>query len=235
MVHQCLQDLLALQSIDMRIRSLEQRIAMFPKEIQTRQQEQEKIRAEMKRKKDECNRTGMDIKKVESEIKQRQDEMLKAQGRSTMIKKNDEYQALLKEIDTIKGKISDLETKEIELLDVAAASEKDWKDYEKQSNSSIKAIDDEIRELKELTGQLKTEIAKMHDSRAPMLSKIDTEILTRYNQLLKAKQGEPVVKVENGNCGHCHLRLIPQTMLAVGGGALPPCENCSHLLYGLEE
>jgi len=235
MAHHCLKELLALQAVDMRIRHLEQRVALIPKEIESHRQEQEKLRAAMKAKKEELNRVGLDIKKVEGDIKQKQDDILKIQSRSTMVKKNDEYQAMLKEIDGIKAKISDLETREIELLDVSAEAEASWKDFEKQSNSSIKSLDGEIGELQELVGQLKEEITRTKDGRHSMLNKIDTETLNRYQRLLASKQGEPVVKVENSNCGHCHLKLIPQTLLKVSGGLLPPCDNCSHLLYSAEE
>lgn len=223
-------DLLALQAVDMRIRSLAQRIQMIPKEIQSRQKDQEEARAELKSRKENFNRFGLEIKKVESEIKQKQDDILKLQAKSTMIKKNDEYQAMLREVDSMKGVISDLETKEIGLLDQSGESEAAFKSVEKQFNAKMKAFEDEIKELQQLTVELKEEIVRLQESRKPLLAKVDADTITRYGRLLSSTPGEPVVKVDNGICGSCHLKIIPQTMREVGRG-LAVCDNCSHLIY----
>ena len=54
---------------------------------------------------------------IGGEIKSYGEEVDKLQKQSSMVKKNDEYKALLKEISNAKAKISDLETRELELMD----------------------------------------------------------------------------------------------------------------------
>ena len=46
--------------------------------------------------------------------------------------------------------------------------------------------------------------------------------------------GAPLVKIENGICGNCHLRVTPQAMNAIQKGVVTYCDNCQHIIYDEE-
>jgi len=214
---QWVNDLLALQNVDMRIRGLVQRQGMIPKEIGRLRNDILATEAELKAAREDANKTAMEIKKLESLISQKNDQIAKLQVQSSMVKKNTEYQAMMKGIEEVKNGISDLETQVIELLDQAEEKNLAGKNAEKETKARKQSLEDEIRELEQLTGELAEEIARLQESRHPLAAKLETDILTRYMRLLKSS-GIPLVKIENGICGHCHLRVIPQTLHEVGRG-----------------
>ena len=222
--------LLALQDIDMRIRRMRMRQKMLPIE-QTKLAEEQKVAAvELKEKSEKSKKCDLAIKQLESAINSLNAEISKLQSQSVMVKKNDEYRALLSEIEHRKNRISELETEEIMLMDQYDADRQQFNEYEKQYKARVKAIDDEIKELDTMGEELTAEIKRQLTARKGFESKLTVDVLSIYNNLLKSN-GTPLVKITNGNCGNCHLKLIPQTVTEAKKGKVITCENCSHLLY----
>jgi predicted nucleic acid-binding Zn-ribbon protein len=228
---QWVKNLLELQEVDMRIKSLEQRLALIPGEVASRQTEKKSALEILKNKREELNKNSMSIKQVESAIKQKLDNINRLQSQSAMVKKNNEYQALMKEIEELQSGISDLETRQLELMDKVQEDDDRYKEFEKQYKAQESSIDEELQELNDLTGEIKTKIAELQNSRAPLTKKLEPEILNIYTRLLQ-KPGQPLVSVVNGDCcGHCHMRLIPQTLHNAQKGAVTLCDQCAHMLY----
>ena len=222
--------LIALQDIDMRIRRMQMRMKLLPKEKTKLANEHVVADAELKAKREKSKKCELDIKQVESEISQFNSEINKLQSQSAMVKKNDEYRALLSEIGHRNEKISDCETKELMLMDELEADKNEFKEYQKQHHARTKVIEDEINELSAMEDELNEEISRQRRGRRGFESKLTVDVLNVYNRLLK-RQGTPFVKINNDSCGNCHLKLIPQTIAEAKKGALTTCENCAHMLY----
>ena len=222
---------LTLQEVDLRIRQLSTRLEMIPIEIQKIDREIEVGKDELKKKKEGGLSTELEIKQVESDIMKYNDEIQKFQKQSVMIKKNDEYKAMMKEISNAQEKISDLETRELELMDVKDEFHRTWKNDEKIAISQEHTLNDEKTDLDSLEVKVKKEIESLHLSRPELCDNLDPTILTRYKQLLYKGIGKPLVEVNDGNCGNCHLSLTPQTVNSARKGEQIPCETCGHFLY----
>jgi len=222
--------LIALQDIDMRIRRMQMRMKLLPKEKTKLAEEHTNADAELKAKRAKSKKCELDIKQVESEISQFNIEVAKLQSQSAMVKKNDEYRALLSEIGHRNGKISDCETKELMLMDELDEDKNEFKEYQKQHHARTKVIEDEINELSSMEDELNEEITRQRRGRRGFESKLTVDVLNIYNRLLK-RQGIPFVRIHNDSCGNCHLKLIPQTVAEAKKGAITTCENCAHMLY----
>lgn len=223
-------NLIALQDIDMRIRRMQMRLILLPKEKAKLKAEHAVADAELKTKSEKSKQGELTIKKVESEINQLNSEIKTLQNKAVMVKKNDEYRALLSEIGHRQAKISECETKQIMLMDELEQEIVEFKNYQKQHHARTKAIENEINELSTMESELKAEITRQQSGRQGFESTLTVDILNIYNRLLKRK-GTPFVKIHNGNCGNCHLKLIPQTLAEAKKGAVVTCENCAHMLY----
>ena len=224
--------LLKLQTIDLRIRELETRLALLPKEMETLKGKRDAAVAEVAAaanaaKKIELNRTS-----VESEIEKLNGENKKLQQQSSMVKKNTEYQAMLGTIALNNKKIGELESRELELMDEFEEAKKAYRKLRQNNEAAVNAIRAEFDELVAFAGDLKKEIAQLKAERPADVRGVDAETLSRYNRLLNAKDGiAPLVKVENEICGSCHLRVTRQAMTNMQKGAVTSCENCMHFIY----
>lgn len=222
--------LLELQNVDMRLRNLKLRQEMLPKELKSLDQEIVEINSKLKEENENIKKTELEIKKIEGNIALVNETIRKIQANSAMVKKNNEYQAMLHEIEQHKSNISDHESKEINLLDVLENQKNEHREQEKQSRSRIKNITENQAELKQLAEDVVSEIVTLNEERVQKTKQVDQELLSHYNRLLKS-QGCPLVNVSNGICGNCHLKLTPQTLAETKKGAMAVCDNCQHLLY----
>ena len=224
--------LLKLQTIDLRIRELETRLALLPKEMETLKGKRDAAVAEVAAAANAAKKIELNRKSVESEIEKLNGENKKLQQQSSMVKKNTEYQAMLGTIALNNEKIGELESRELELMDEFEEAKKAYRKLRQNNEAAVNAIRAEFDELVAFAGDLKKEIAQLKTERPADVRGVDAETLARYNRLLNAKDGiAPLVKVENEICGSCHLRVTRQAMTNMQNGAVTSCENCMHFIY----
>lgn len=226
-----IEDLLKLQEVDMRIRSLNARLVMIPSEIKKLDAE---IEAEKKKIHDEKEiflKSELEIKKIESSIGEKNNDMRRIQGQSVMVKKNEEYKALLNEIENVKRKIGDFETEELILMEKIQAEKNKLKNLEAHFKEREKNIAEEKKELEDAAAKLKAEIARIQSGRAELESIIEPGALSIYSRILSRGNSSPLVQINQNMCGNCHLKLTPQTVNTARKEVMTLCDNCSHLLY----
>ncbi|MBS1371322.1 MAG: hypothetical protein HPZ91_15350 [Lentisphaeria bacterium] len=224
--------LLKLQTVDLRIRELETRLALLPKEMGALKDKRDAAVAEVNAAANAARKIELDRKGVESEIEKLNGENKKLQQQTAMVKKNTEYQAMLGTIALNEKKIGELESRELELMDEFEAAKKAYRRLKQNNEAVVNAIRAEFDELVTFAGDLKKEIAQLKAERPADIRGVDGETLARYNRLLAGKDGvAPLVKVENEICGSCHLRVTRQAMTNIQKGAVASCENCMHFIY----
>ena len=228
-------NLLNLQALDLEIRNLKLRLTMIPKEAEKLQQEIAAIESKVKTAKEKKAAHELQLKKAEAEIAEINDKIGKLQTQSALVKKNTEYQAMLGSIAMLKKSISDLESKQLELMDTLAADDKAIYAATAAVKPETAPLRDEIKELAELVNDVKARGRELLAKRPELRSMVDSEILPRYEQILKKNTTTPLVPVEIDKCGNCHLRLTPQTLNSARAGAITFCDNCMHIIYMPDE
>ena len=222
--------LLKLQDLDMEIRNLKLRLTMIPKEGEKLQQEIAKIENKVKLAKAQRAEHELAYKKNEDEIAGLNAKIEKLQQQSELVKKNTEYQAMLGSIAMLKKSISDLETTQLELIDVLEKDKAAIRRAIENVKPQSAPLREELAELAELAGDVKRRGRELLAKRPELRSMVDAEILPRYEQILQKNAGQPLVAAEGDKCGNCHLRLTPQTLNQARSGAICFCDNCMHLI-----
>jgi hypothetical protein len=168
----------------------------------------------------------------EGELKQVEEQVKGKQARLWEIKKNEEYSAVLKEIELLKATRSALEEEILLLFDqieeasrTVAAREGELKEQDAEFARLRAAKEAELARLQE-------EVAAFTKERAGRARRIEAGLLQSYARLLKSRGGLAVVPVKDSNCGGCFVALTPQTHTEVRRGeALLTCANCQRILY----
>ena len=209
--------LLKLQRVDLKIRELEARLALLPKEMTELKNKRDAAVAEVNAAASAAKKIELERKGVESEIEKLNAENKRLQQQSAMVKKNTEYQAMLGTIALNEKKVGDLESRELELMDRFEEARKAYRKIRQDNEAAVNAIRAEFDELEERPADIRG---------------VDGETLARYNRLLAGKDGiAPLVRVENEICGSCHLRVTRQALTNMQKGAVTSCENCMHFIY----
>lgn len=224
-------DLIALQELDLKIRNLKTRLESIPAEKKRLDSIVKEASAKVDAAKDARRRIDRAIKDAEGEIEKGNEAIRKLLTQSAMVKKNNEYQAMMADIEAKKAKISDIETTVIELLDKADAADVDIKNAERELLSTQKNIKAEAADLVELKKELEESIEESLKLRKAYEAKVDTATITVYQRLLNGGKGTPVAPISQGVCGYCRLKVPPQTVNNAKKGILTLCDNCSHMLY----
>ncbi len=227
-----LANLLKLQELDLRLRDLETRLQLLPREMRDMVAKRDALAASTKAAQDAVRKFELAVKSGESGIEALQKENLKLQQQSALVKNNKEYQAMLAAVEQNKLKIGELEEKTLLLMDELDAARKTAVRVAGDNAAAISALKAEFDELMAFSGEVKAEIARLKAERPERLRDIDADTLRQYTSLLGGKKpGVPVVAVENGICGNCFLKLTPQTQNQLKKGEVAVCDNCQHFIY----
>ena len=228
--------LLKLQEVDLRKRDLETRLSLLPKEMNALIAKRDALRAETAAAADALRRAEAKIAGYEAEIAAHEAENRKLQQQSALVKKNNEYQAMLASIENNRKHIGECEEKIITLLDEAEKLRAAARRVKTENDAAIRNLKSEFDELYAFSGEVKKEIALLAEKRSVCLRGVDADVLRQYERLLGGRGGgAPVARLDSGeSCSCCHLKVIPQSVNLLRKGEVIFCDNCQHFLYDPE-
>ena len=179
--------------------------------------------------------------KVEQAVKQQaaatqaaQENLRALMIKSTSVKKINEYNAILSEIETAKKNISDSETREIELMDEQEAAAQLLAKAERSYKATGRTVQAEVRELDSLKESIMKEIVEKEKLSEEYAKNVQPKYLDPYRRMLAAGKGSPVGTIRDGSCSNCNMKNSPQTAMHAKNGELVNCDNCSFFLYDPE-
>jgi predicted nucleic acid-binding Zn-ribbon protein len=226
-----LDTLLDLQKLDLAIAALEAELAVIPKAVETVLGKQEKARQEFDAAKVKSEGTSKERRAKERELEEAAQNAKKKQARLFEIKTNDEYSAVLKEIEALKAKVSSLETDILEQMEQGDAAAKLLGDAERVFAAAQATCQKERQEKEARMAVLQQELAGLRGARAGQASRVEGELLRVYGRLLKAR-GAAVVAASDGSCQGCGMALPPQTYNEIRrNDRMFTCPACSRILY----
>ena len=155
------------------------------------------------------------IKNVEIEVQSKRDQIAKFKNQQLETKKNEAYQALGHEIERFTNDIGDLETKELELMEVADSLKATLTAANESLNGTQGLVDEELAGLAERQKTAEEQLAALEEERAEIAASVNEDTLDLYQRLLAGKGDVAVVPLQDGKCGGCHMNVIKGTQLQV--------------------
>ena len=228
---QAIKDLLVLQAEDLRIRDLKTRLAAIPRERAALVAEFDVVRKGLEKAKQNKLKVEQAVKQQAAATQAAQDKLQALKIKSSSIKKINEYNAILSEIETAKKSISDSETREIELMDEQEAAGQLLAKAERAYKATGRTVQSEVRELDALRDAILKEIEEKEKLSAEYAKNVLPKYLDPYRRMLAGGKGSPVGVIHDGNCSNCNMKNSPQTTMEARNGALVNCEYCSFYLY----
>lgn len=226
-----LQHLWALHLLDDEAAKLRAELAKIPEEKRAAQAE----RAEAQQAVDANRAQAADAQKRRRDL-ERQAEALsgeekKFQGQLPQVKKNEEYQALLHEIEGVKARRSDLETQVLECLETEEALEAARPGLEKALAAADAGVRERVAAIDTRVGAASERLETLEARRAQELAPLTPPTRSRYDRIHQSRQGTAVVAIDKSACGGCFRALPPQVMQeARKRDRLLTCEGCGRLV-----
>jgi len=225
-----IKNLLVLQAADLRTKKMSYRHKQIPREKKEIKSDLIIEQNKVNKAKEELAEAEKQIKHIETKITDLKNKIQSLNAKSPMIKKNDEYKALMSEIESNRTVIGGWESKQLAFMDELDLKKKNLASANKAYDYMVAESEESVEELDELAVGLKAQIDKMLDARKKLIKKVNDEVYPLYSRLIK-KPGEPLSKIHNGTCGNCHLKLTPQTFNDAKKEKLTTCDSCGYLIY----
>lgn len=175
------------------------------------------------------------IKEVELDVQTRETTIKRLQDQQFETRKNDEFAALGHEIQRYQQEVSDLETKELELMEQLDGAKAVFGEAQGRLGDSEKKVALDIEALDKRSVVLEERLSSTKTERAELASPIDEESLELYDRLFAKKGDAAISPLENGTCGGCHMKCVMSTVQQLRQDeGLVQCDNCGRILYLVE-
>lgn len=144
-----------------------------------------------------------------------------------------ELQALQDEIGALKRRVSQLEDKELELMEEIEPLEVELTRLSGERASLDEAAAALRAQIAEDEVAIDTELDSVRAERAALVADVEPALLAEYEQLRPHSGGIAIARLVGGSCGGCHLALSAVEVDRIK--RLPPeelvhCEECGRLL-----
>jgi predicted nucleic acid-binding Zn-ribbon protein len=233
-VREQLQNLLRLQTCDVKVRELEAAAKQLPAKLDPLRRDLAKLQGMLDAEKAKLSETETWRKTQQEQIDRERDALKAAQAKLQASKNTKEFSAASREVENKRKSIQDRES---ELKKVIEAT--------KQSTEQLQARDADVGKLRdELTqseagmadqvAALDAQLSEARTARDQARSSVESKWLKTYDTL-SAKRGYAVAPVIKGTCQGCHMALPPQlNNILARMESIEMCPRCGRLVYRQE-
>jgi predicted nucleic acid-binding Zn-ribbon protein len=141
-----------------------------------------------------------------------------------------ELSSLQHEVNTMKSRSDQLETKALEIIDQVEVTEKsvtalshEYQNLEDEWRLQQKQLADDIE-------QLKTSLTDLRQKRQQLIEQIDSSSVNLYEKIRQQKK-PAVAKVEQGICHACRISLSASALQKARSGQPVQCGSCGRILF----
>lgn len=203
------------------VRELEEKIASFVSDIETKEKEQKDSIV----KRDEN----------ENEIEKLKENQKKFKAQLYQVRNNKEYDALTKEIDHTEEQVNKLEAENNSLADRSRVLTQEIEEITPRVDELKKELEEKEADLKEIIKANEREESKLLEERKKMESEVKKNDLSSYMRIRKAKKGMAVATIKRSACSGCHNIVPSQRQLEIRrNNKLFYCEYCGRILVSSE-
>jgi predicted nucleic acid-binding Zn-ribbon protein len=228
-----IEPLLSLQKLDQQLTRASQRKQSIPNDIQVCLTQIANHQKRIEAAKQLLREREVARKQLDTSIAQMEEKVIKLKTQQLTVKKNEEYQALTREIELAQEKIHQLEEEGIALLDQLDLQQKEVAQLQEQVAEEVKAQEGIIGQLKEQERQLVAEIHSLESQLKEQSGVVSEKLLANWQRLRKSSTKPPlVVPVKGKACDGCHMTIsndLESRLLA--SELLVFCDHCGRLLY----
>ncbi len=168
---------------------------------------------------------------TEKLLREHEEHLKKSKGQTSLVKTNEEYTAMLKEIANLEQRIGDEEERLLVLMDRIEAAQKDVAHITEIVKAERAKRTSEREALEAKQGNIKSEVENLSREKPKILSEVSPPLLKRYERLVERHRDMAVTRVEAEHCGVCRQQLPPQLAVEVRKNEqLVTCPACGRIL-----
>ena len=224
--------LIQLQELDAKIRGLTEEKNRVPETLASLDRRRTAGKEEFEKAKEALQAAQKDKRERDKDLEAGLQKEEKHKARTSEIKTNKKYQALLKEIEAASQENKALEDDILALMEKIDAASGFVKTAEKQAAQEDAEIQEEKKRHEEKAGALEAKLKALAQSRQGIASRIEPAVLLKYQKLLGTSAGVAVVEARAESCSGCYMSIPPQVYVNVKkNNSIISCPQCGRILY----
>jgi uncharacterized protein len=226
-----IENLLKLQEADKEIRRLQDEIAELPKRVAAIEQKLAGTKAQLEKAQAAVKADDAARKKHDATITDLRGKISKYRDQSLDVKTNEQYKALLHEIQFAEKEIGEVEDKILEIMVNADARAAEVRAAQAELKEETAEIEREKEQARQRTAEDEKLLAEWRGKRDQHRTGIDEDLLRQYERVSKFR-GTGIAEVRDHKCMGCQVMLRPQTYNDVRSGKeIVHCDSCQRVLY----
>jgi predicted nucleic acid-binding Zn-ribbon protein len=226
-----LSKLIQLDKINQEIARLNEEVAALPR---TMAQIEAKLAGAKKQVEDvtaAIKASEADKRKQESDIKDWQQKIIKFREQSSSVKTNDQYRALMHEIEYAEKEIGTCEENILVGMEAADALSKKLVAANAELKQDAGEVEKEKAHARAVTAEDEEKLAGLNGQAAELKKSVDSSMLAHYERVAAKRKGA-IVEAFEQKCSACNVFMRPQRYQELlSGRELVTCDSCGRILY----
>ncbi len=226
-----LERLIELEKVDREATRLTEEVASLPKRVVAIEEKLAEHKAAVEKAKAQIKSNEASRRQLESDIKGFQEKIAKYRSQSSSVKTNDEYRALMHEVEFAEKQISGCEDKILELMISLENEEKALKRAEAELKTEAADVEKEKAEARVRTAEDEKLLAGLKEKRAGLRSGVEDSALAHYDRVMRQRKSA-ISEAREQKCMACFVMLRPQTWQELRTNEhIVTCSSCGRILY----
>ncbi len=234
-MHPDLKTAIDLQHVDQKIAELTAQIETLPTDIKTLEDHLKDYLQAHEERKHHLSASQKERRDLEADIQAIQAKISKHKDQLYEVKTNEQYKAMLKEIEGEETNIRKIEDQILEKMVEAEDLQKLVTQAAASLDSEKARVASEARRLGALRDADVRERDGLLAQRKALAESLSPGVIDTYERIRKARRGIAVAEVREEFCTACNVRLRPQVYNEIRmNEALRTCESCGRIMYCVE-
>jgi hypothetical protein len=221
-----------LQKVDSAIEKIQGRKTQLPSLLEALDGIFTASQTEMVEQKERLQEATKKHREKEELLRRGQDSLKKAKARQFEVKTNKEYEAILKEVETLEMRNSQIEDEILEAMEEMDRVRGLVQNIERDFDQARLRYEGERKERTEELALADEDLRATREKSQALREKVPPDILKRYETIRNASAGVAVIGVWKEVCQGCRMNLPPQLYNEIQREEeIRFCPNCNRILY----
>jgi len=226
-----LQRLIELEKIDKEALRLSEEVASLPRRVAAIEAKLAEHKAAVEQAKARVKSNEASRRQNEADIKGFQEKIAKYRSQSSSVKTNDEYRALMHEVEFAEKQISGCEDKILELMIGLENEEKALKVAEAELKTEATDVEKEKAEARVRTAEDEKLLAGLKGKRDELRTGVDYSSLAHYDRVMRQRKSA-LAEARDQKCMACFVMVRPQIWQEIRTNEqIITCNSCGRILY----
>ena len=231
-----LSKLMALQESYLELEQLEKERTLVPQSVAELRDNRDELQITTAALQQEFKESEGARLQLSREIEDQELNLDRFQKQLQIVTDNQSYSAALKEIDTAKQRISDLEDEILLLMEKQTGFEEHLEQQKGLLNEAEEKLAEESKRYEKTEVGLDERYEKLKAQQQTLEESIPDQFLRIFRRIAASRKGRALAEAKDFVCQECYVSIRPQAYAEImSGNRLIRCESCNRILYRLSD